>query len=199
MTPSRMRQLFLGLGLALLAGGLALHFFGPLPAAHAAGGIGGIGAGFLLAGLLQRLLPRWWREQCDEDAALPANRAYQREMWPALIAYVVAVLGSTLLIRQGIEARWLRGLLALLPVIPVLFVLRAMLRYLRAVDELQQRIEAEAVCIAAVGVATLYFAGGFLVLAKVVAVPAGVAMIWVFPLLMLGYGLAKVAVARRYR
>ena len=45
----------------------------------------------------------------------------------------------------------------------------------------------------------LYLAGGFLQAAKVVDVPASAAMIWVFPLVCLVYGLAKILVARRFR
>jgi hypothetical protein len=48
-------------------------------------------------------------------------------------------------------------------------------------------------------VSLLYLAGGFLQLAKVIDVPAGVAMIWMFPLVCLVYGLAKIAVVRRFR
>jgi hypothetical protein len=43
-----------------------------------------------------------------------------------------------------------------------------------------------------------YLAAGFLQTAKVIDVPSGAAMIWVFPLVCLAYGLAKAAVSRRY-
>ncbi|MNV14319.1 hypothetical protein D3C71_1049990 [compost metagenome] len=47
-------------------------------------------------------------------------------------------------------------------------------------------------------VSVLYLTGGFLQSAKVIDVPSNVAMIWVFPLVCLAYGLAKAVVARRY-
>ena len=65
--------------------------------------------------------------------------------------------------------------------------------------EMQQRIELEAVCIATALVSLLYLAGGFLQVAKVIDLPAGAVLIWLFPLVCLTYGLAKVVVARRYR
>ncbi len=77
--------------------------------------------------------------------------------------------------------------------------LRAMVRYIRDVDEMQQRIELEAVSLATAFVALGYMTGGFLQSAKVIDVPASAAMIWVFPLLCMAYGLAKAVVARRYR
>ena len=42
-------------------------------------------------------------------------------------------------------------------------------------------------------------AGGFLQLARVIDIPAGVAMIWMFPLVCMVYGLVKVVVARRFQ
>ena len=48
-------------------------------------------------------------------------------------------------------------------------------------------------------VSMLYLAAGFLQAAKVVDIPSSAAMIWVFPLVCLVYGLAKIIVARRYR
>jgi hypothetical protein len=47
-------------------------------------------------------------------------------------------------------------------------------------------------------VSLLYFAGGMLQKAKVIELDAGVAMIWVFPLLCVTYGIAKMIVTRRY-
>ena len=44
----------------------------------------------------------------------------------------------------------------------------------------------------------LYFGAGLLQQAKVIDIGAGVAMIWVFPLLCLIYGIAKMILTRRY-
>ena len=93
----------------------------------------------------------------------------------------------------------LRALVALAPLPPIAAALRAIVRYIRDADEMQQRIELEAVCVATALVSLLYMAGGFLQAAKVIDVPAAAAMIWMFPLVCFTYGLAKVVVARRYR
>src|SRR3546814_8882733 len=97
-----------------------------------------------------------------------------------MIAYVVLLSISLVLLKQ-VEGQALRAVIALLPVVPIALALRAIIRYVRDADELQRRIELEAVSIATALVSLLYMAGGFLQLAKVVDVPSGVAMIWVFP------------------
>ena len=103
------------------------------------------------------------------------------------------------MIKRGIESIPLRALVALLPVLPLLLLLRIALRYLRETDELQRRIEIEAIGIAALLVSLVYFGGGLLQQAKVISLNAGVVMIWVFPLIMVFYAIAKFFAVRRYR
>ncbi|MFR0657110.1 hypothetical protein SB719_21440, partial [Pantoea sp. SIMBA_079] len=74
------------------------------------------------------------------------QRRYTRDMLIGMGAYVALLVCSLLLLRH-VEAPALRALVALLPVAPIALVLRAMVRFIRGVDELQQRIELEAVCI----------------------------------------------------
>ena len=153
------------------------------------------GAALLLAfvALLRGGLP----DSCDvAPAAL--NRRYTRELMLAMGAYVLVLLGSVWLLRH-VEAPALRALVALAPLPPIAAALRAIVRYIRDADEMQQRIELEAVCLATAFVSLLYMGGGFLQAAKVIDVPAAAAMIWMFPLVCFTYGLAKVVVARRYR
>lgn len=157
-----------------------------------------IGGGYLLGALLLRLMPRWWKEHCDEAYAQPAGKRYVRALWPIMIGYTLLLFASIWWIRQGIASLPLRALVAVLPVVPLLLFLRVALRYLREIDELQRRIETEAIGIASLLVSMLYFAGGLLDKAGVLAIDAASAMIWVFPLLMLLYGITKMVLARRY-
>ncbi|WP_449465490.1 hypothetical protein [Stenotrophomonas humi] len=152
----------------------------------------GIAAGMGIAAMLRRVMPD------DCDAAPPALRKrYTREVVIAMLAYAVLLVVSILLLKR-VDDALLRALIALLPVPPIVLVLRAMIRYIRDVDELQQRIELEAVSFATAFVSLVYLTGGFLQSAKVIDVPSNAAMIWVFPLVCLAYGLAKAVVARRY-
>ena len=145
------------------------------------------------AALLRGNLPE------PRDAAPPTlRRRYTRELMLAMASYVMVLFVSIWLLKR-IEEPALRALVALAPLPPIALAMRAIVRYIRDVDEMQQRIELEAVCIATAFVSLLYMAGGFLQIARVIAVDAGAAMIWVFPLVCLAYGLAKVVVLRRYR
>ena len=188
--PSKARLFLIGGGVLLAAAYL-------LPRVMAVpdmlrGLLYGLAAGALLAGLLLSFLP----EPCDTDR--PAlRRRYLREFLPPMLAYVVAVMVSVLLLKR-VDEPALRALVALLPVPPVALAMRAIMRHIRDADELQRRIELEAVSIATALVSLLYLAGGFLQIAKVIDIPSGQAMIWVFPLVCLAYGIAKAAVSRRY-
>ncbi len=158
----------------------------------------GIGAGYLLGAGLFLLMPRWWRNHCDEMYAQPAGRRYIRALWPIMIGYSISVFLSVWLIKRGIESVPLRALVAVLPALVLVLMMRAALRYLREIDELQRRIETEAIGIASLLVSVLYFAGGLLQKAKVIDIDAAAAMIWVFPSLCAVYGIAKMVLTRRY-
>lgn len=185
----------LGLGLAALAGAVAIRAQAItwLPGWSQAP-LFGLAALALLAAAWLRLSP----EACESQT--PAQRRrYLRAFLPPMAAYVLVLCASVWLLRRIDGPDWLRALVALAPVLPIGLAVRAIALHLRAIDELQQRIELEAISIATALVALGYLAGGFLQQARVIDVPAGVAMIWVFPLVCLVYGLAKAAVARRYR
>lgn len=153
----------------------------------------GVGASLVFAALLRRYLP----DPCDA-APKPLRQRYVREMMAAMAVYVVTLMLSVWLFKRMEMAPLLRTAVALAPVLPIVFVLRAMIRYIRDVDEMQQRIELEAVSIGTAMLCVLYMGAGFLQTSKVIDVPAGAAMTWVFPLACLFYGLAKVVVSRRF-
>lgn len=198
MTMSRFMWIFVAIGVGALllagAGQWLLHW--------SRDGVQiwlGIGVGYLLGALLFLLMPRWWREHCDEMYAQPAGRRYIRALWPIMIAYSLSLFGSIWLIKRGIDSVPLRAAVAIVPALAILLFMRAALRYLREVDELQRRIETEAIGIAALTVSFLYFAAGLLDKARVISVDAAAAMIWVFPMTMLVYGIAKFFAVRRYQ
>lgn len=153
----------------------------------------GAAAWGLFVAVLMRLLP-----SPADTGTLALNRRYRREFLPPMGAYVLATLAVAWLLPRAGDAQWLRAAIALLPVAPLALAVRAMVRYVRDVDELQQRIELEAICIATALVALGYLAAGFLQLARVIDVPAGMAMILVFPLICAVYAVAKAVVSRRY-
>ena len=197
MTLRRWMWIFVVIGLAALALAGAGRWLLRWPD-DAVGMWVGIGAGYLLGAALFLLVPRWWRQHCDEMYAQPAGRRYLRALWPIMVGYSLTLFLSIWLVKRGIDSVPLRAVVAVLPVLPIALLMRAALRYLREIDELQRRIETEAIGIASLLVSLLYFAGGLLQKAKVVDIDAAVAMIWVFPLLCATYGVAKMVLARRY-
>ena len=156
----------------------------------------GLLAGLGASGLFGALLLWWSPDTCDTGT--PALRSrYLREFLPAMIGYVITLFTSIWLLRL-VDEPGLRALVALLPVPAIALAMRAIIRYIRDADELQRRIELEAVSFATAGVSLAYLAAGFLQSAKVIDIPASAAMIWVFPLVCFVYGVAKVVVSRRY-
>lgn len=185
---------FAAIALALAAVGTIAHWPDRIVGVFA-----GMGASFAVLLLVMRLAPRWWREHCDEEYASRASRDYRRQIMPAMLVYMAVVFGSSWLLKHFVQPLPLRALIAIAPALPIFFVLRAFLRYLRSIDEMQRRIEMEAIGVAALCVSQLYLVGGFLQIGKVIAVPADVAMIWVFPLMCLSYAVGKFIALRRYR
>lgn len=160
----------------------------------------GMALGFVLMLAIRRIpAVRERLVQAGCDTVVPAvRRRYLREFLPAMGAYVLAVFAS-LWVLQHVDAALPRALVALLPVLPIGFALRAIMRFVRGVDEMQQRIELESIAFATALVSLLYLAGGFLQLARVIDLPAGLAMTMVFPLTCGVYGAAKLVVAGRFR
>jgi hypothetical protein len=128
------------------------------------------------------------------------RRRYLREFIPAMLGYIAMLVLSLHWLRH-IDAgeAALRAVVALLPIPPIALALRAIVRRIRDSDELQRRIELESISIATATISLLYMAGAFLQLAQVIDLAAGDAMLWVFPLVCLVYGLVKSVVARRFQ
>jgi hypothetical protein len=177
----------------LLAAAIACQHLAPGLPDFLTGVLYGLAIGLLFAAVVRAFRP----EGCDEVS--PAvRRRYLREFLPAMVGYVAAVFLSVWLLKR-VDAPALRALIALLPVPAIALAMRAIVRRIRDADELQRRIEVEAVSIAAAFVSLGYLAAGFLQRAKVIDVPSSAAMIWVFPLVCLSFGVAKLVLGRRYR
>jgi hypothetical protein len=184
------RALLVG-GMVLLVAAIASADVPALPDV-VRGMLYGVAIGMLLLAVMRTLRA----EPCDEIAPA-ARRRYQRELLPAMLGYIVAILLSVWLLKR-VEVPLLRALIALLPVPAIALAMRAVVRRIRDADELQRRIELEAVSAAAACISLAYLAAGFLQRARVIDVPSSVAMIWLFPLLGIGIGIAKLVLRRRY-
>lgn len=125
----------------------------------------------------------------------PAARRYTFEFLLAMIGYALLLVVSVLLIDEA-QPLWLRAALALLPVLPLALAMRAHLRYLTRLDELQQRIQLQASAFAAGVTGLSTFAYGLLV--ENAGLPP-LSLIWVFPLMIMLWGLATAVLNWRYR
>ena len=193
MNPSKARACLLGGFLLLLAAGASHLLLPGLVPDFIEGLLSGGGVGLLVAGLIGRHLPD------AADASTPAlRRRYMREFAPAMAGYTVTIIGSIWLLKHHVEAPALRAMVALSPIPFVALAMRAMIRHIRDTDEMQRRIEVESVSLATALVSLTYFAAGLLQAARLIDVPASAAMIWVFPMICFVYGVAKIAVSRRY-
>ena len=90
------------------------------------------------------------------------SKRYLRELMSSIAAYAIVLIISILILNSAPkEAIW-RPVVALLPMLPAVFVIIAVVRELKRIDELQQRIQLEALAIAFMGTAFLTFSYGFL-------------------------------------
>lgn len=158
----------------------------------------GLWFGLCIGGVFLALV-LWSSSGSMRDSAPPAlARRYYREFGPPMLVYVVVMLCWKRLL-TSVDAGWARVLIALLPALLVALVIRAVARFVRDSDEMQRRIELESIAIAAALVSGGYMTAGFLQAAGMIALPASAAMLWVFPMLCVTYGIAKGVNARRYQ
>lgn len=122
------------------------------------------------------------------------QRRYTVQFSAAMLAYAVVLVVSILVI-QANPAAWWRFLVALAPVIPVVVAVMAVVQRLRTLDELQQRIQLEALGFAFACTAILTFSYGFL---EGVGLPH-LGWTWVLPLMAGLWGVGLALATRRYR
>jgi hypothetical protein len=120
----------------------------------------------------------------------PAVRRYLVELMSVITLYACALALSGALLRAWPEGA-VRIPIALLPMLPALLIPVVCVRFLRQADELQQRIQLEALGFAFVGTAVITFGYGFL---EVIGFPSpGAFAVW--PLMgalwLAGLGLAR--------
>ncbi|HEY4128412.1 MAG TPA: hypothetical protein VGN70_10225 [Gammaproteobacteria bacterium] len=124
-----------------------------------------------------------------------ASRRYQTQMVVAAVTYIALIAGTvdTLRAKPPMPER---VLLALLPALPIAWMVWAVIRYLSRADELQRRVNIEALAIAAGTTAFLSLTYGFLEdLAGFPHVP----LWWVFMVIDLVWAGSACILWRRYK
>jgi hypothetical protein len=122
------------------------------------------------------------------------GKRYLKEFIPAMAAYTAMVPISIWLLR-GHENSPLRYIYAVLPVIPSAFAMWAAIRFFRGLDELQRRIQFEALAFSFLGTCLISLTWGFVQNAGLPHAD----VIWVAPLLIMLWGLGIAVASRRYQ
>lgn len=78
------------------------------------------------------------------------------------IAYIAMLFLSQKLFAGGIEGKAARILVTLIPMLPVVFICSVVIRSIRHLDEMQRKLQFEAIALAFVGTALITFGYGFL-------------------------------------
>lgn len=131
----------------------------------------------------------------------PVQRQYLKVFIPAMLAYVVVIFASAFIFKKiGPDAPiYLRAVLSIAPVIPIIFVCRALFRFLRDSDELERKIELEAIAFSSLSTGLIFITLGFLAASNIIYLNGAMVAIFVFPALFGLYGVAKYFTSRRYR
>lgn len=90
------------------------------------------------------------------------TRRYLIEFGAGMAAYAAALVVSLHVLKTNPPPDPLRAALSLLPMVPALAVCRAILRGLRRLDEMQRKIQFEAIALAFLATAVATFSYGFL-------------------------------------
>jgi hypothetical protein len=118
---------------------------------------------------------------------------YAKEFGAAMLGYAIILPLSIWLVQWLRDSPW-RYPAALLPIAPSALAMVAFLRFLRRMDELQQRIQIEAIGIAFGATALLTFSYGFL---ENAGLPR-LSWTWILPLMIVIWGVATAYSSHRY-
>jgi hypothetical protein len=112
----------------------------------------------------------------------------------SLVLYSAALVVSLTWLKAGIDGLW-KYVVAVLPVLPALGVPFAVIRQCHAMDELQRRIQLEALAFGFTAAAIATFTYGFLQNAGLLEV----SWVWIWPVMAVCWMVGQLVVRRRYR
>ena len=134
----------------------------------------------------------------EPNVARSTKRHYERRVMIAMAIYVVLLMLVWPLARSASEL-WLKVGYALTPIVPLLYVIWLMAQRIFSSDELEQRTHLIGLGVAAAVVCVVSLVCGFLSVANVMGIDgASIALIWIFPIMMMTYGAVRSYAARRY-
>lgn len=123
------------------------------------------------------------------------SKTYAREFYTAMIIYALLLFVSVFLTKHGPSSAWWRIPLALAPLVPVCFALRAFLRFFHRIDELQKRIQLEALALSFGITCAVTWGYGLL---EYIGFPT-VSWIWIPPFMLILWSCGVRIASRRYQ
>lgn len=128
-----------------------------------------------------------------KETPVSTIKQYNLRLFFVLASYAVLLIGSIIFIKHYPESIW-RYPIALLPVLPAIGMVWAFMQFLRKIDELQRRIQLEALGFSFAGTALITFSYGFL---QNVGLP-DVSWIFVWPIMGVLWSIGVALAHRRY-
>lgn len=142
------------------------------------------------------------------DVAIPSHtgspvnqiqkKTYERDIMLAMAAYMFVVLLIWPMARTT-SSLSLKIVFALAPLVPLTWAIWLMAKRIWLSDELEQRTHLVGLGVATIVVSVFSLVGGFLANAKLLSQGASAELLlWVFPILLVSYGIAQIRVRRHY-
>ena len=142
------------------------------------------------------------------DVAIPSHtgspvnqiqkKTYERDLMLAMAAYMIVVLLIWPLARTT-PSLSLKIVFSLAPLVPLTWAIWLMAKRIWLSDELEQRTHLVGLGVATIVVSVFSLVGGFLANAKLLSQGASAKLLlWVFPILLVSYGIAQIGVRRHY-
>ena len=123
------------------------------------------------------------------------QKRYFKEFGISMGFYIVLLIASILVITNVELPKVAQVIVTLIPVIPTIFVVIAVMRALRDSDELQQRIQLQAVTFSAIVTGLITFSYGFLENIGFPHFPS----LFIFPLMIALWGIGAGIFAGKYK
>ena len=122
------------------------------------------------------------------------QKRYFKEFGISMGFYFVLLIGSVTVLTNFELPKAAQIAITLIPVTPTIFVLLAVMRALRDSDELQQKIQLQAVTFSAIVTGLITFTYGFLENVGFPHLP----LLFIFPLMLALWGIGAGIFARKY-
>ncbi len=122
-------------------------------------------------------------------------KRYYKEFGVAMGLYIVAVIASVSVLNKFTLPKSAQIVITLIPALPMIFVIIAILRALRESDELQQKIQLQAVTFSAITTGLITFSYGFLENIGFPPFP----ILWVLPIMFFLWGVSLGYFWRKYQ